>query len=375
VDFGLSEDQLLLEQTVRSFLADRVPIERVRELRERDCPNDRAIWSELAGLGVTGMLVPEAQGGSGLALLDAALVSQSLGHAATPTPFLASAVMAPTALAALGESASDGWLAGIAAGELVCGVAATELFSVRESAGVTAEPGVLHGKAMMAIDACGADLVLVAIDSDTLAVVRTEAAGLAITRLKTVDATRCTAEIVLDGVVPEAVYEGAEKAIARMLDAGRIALAADALGACESMVEQAVAYAKERKQFDRLIGSFQAVKHMCAEMIAEFEPARSLLWYGAHSFDAIPEEAPLMACHVLAHTSEIGREIASVSTQVHGGVGWTDDQNLHFWFKRIGNARHLLGGPEYLRNRAAKLQGFAPAAAARCDALAQEDRA
>ena len=127
------------------------------------------------------------------------------------------------------------------------------------------------------------------------------------------------------------------------------------------MIEQAVAYAKERKQFDRVIGSFQAVKHMCAEMIAELEPARSLLWYAAHSFDAMPDEAPLMACHVLAHVSEIGREIASVSTQVHGGIGWTDEQNLHFWFKRIGNARHLLGGPEYLRNRAAELQGFAVA--------------
>jgi alkylation response protein AidB-like acyl-CoA dehydrogenase len=127
------------------------------------------------------------------------------------------------------------------------------------------------------------------------------------------------------------------------------------------MIEQAVAYAQERKQFDRLIGSFQAVKHMCAELIAELEPARSLLWYAAHSYDALPEEAPLMACHVLAHVSEIGREIASISTQVHGGIGWTDEQNLHFWFKRIGSARHLLGGPEFLRNRAAELQRFAAA--------------
>jgi alkylation response protein AidB-like acyl-CoA dehydrogenase len=146
-----------------------------------------------------------------------------------------------------------------------------------------------------------------------------------------------------------------------MLDAGRIALAADVIGACDAMVEQSVAYAMERRQFDRVIGSFQAVKHMCAEMIAEVEPARSLLWYAAHSFNATPDEAPAMACHVLAHASEIGREIASVSTQVHGGVGWTDEQNLHFWFKRIGNARHLLGGPEALRSRAAELQGLSKA--------------
>jgi alkylation response protein AidB-like acyl-CoA dehydrogenase len=124
------------------------------------------------------------------------------------------------------------------------------------------------------------------------------------------------------------------------------------------MIEQAVAYAQQRKQFGRTIGSFQAVKHMCAEMIAALEPARSLLWYAAHSFDAPTDEAPQMACHVLAHVSEIGREIASTATQVHGGIGWTDEQNLHFWFKRIAVARHLLGGPELLRERAAELQGW-----------------
>jgi len=362
MDFGLSEDQLLLDRSVRGFLAEQVPIERVRELRSKPCPNDREIWKALAELGVTGVLVPEPQGGSALALLDAAILAQALGHAATPSPYLSSAVMAAVALAEVGGSEAEGWLSGIAGGELVVGVAATERFSVREDAGVRSARGRLEGRALMAIDACGADLVLVAVDADTLAVVKTDAPGVEVTRLTTVDATRCTAEVALSGASPEAVYEGAGRAVARMLDAGRIALAADALGACESMVEQAVAYAKERKQFDRVIGSFQAVKHMCAEMIAELEPARSLLWYAAHAFDAIPDEAPLMACHVLSHVSEIGREIASVSTQVHGGIGWTDEQNLHFWFKRIANARHLLGGPELLRNRAAELQGFAPAA-------------
>ena len=143
MDFGLSEDQLLLEHTLRSFLAEQVPIERVRELREKDCPNDRAIWSALADLGISGVLVPEAQGGSALALLDAALVSQALGRAVTPTPFLASAVMAPIALAALGGAAAEAWLAGIASGELVVGVGVTELFSVREGAGVRLASGAL----------------------------------------------------------------------------------------------------------------------------------------------------------------------------------------------------------------------------------------
>ena len=369
MDFGLSEDQQLLEETVRKFLSDQVPITRVREIRdacdrdrEAGCPNDRKTWSELAELGVTGILVPEAQGGSGLALLDAALVSQALGYAATPAPFLTTSVMLPIALAEVGGAEAEAWLVGIATGSLTFGVAVTEAFSVREEAGVVLDGSVLRGKAMMAMDSLEADFILLSLGRDRLAVIRGDADGLSRSRLITTNVTRCTAELTLDGVTPEVVYEDAGNGILRMFDAGRIVLAADVLGACESMIEQAVAYSLVRKQFDRVIGSFQAVKHMCAEMIAELEPARSLVWYAAHSFDSMPDEAPLMAAHALAHLSEIGREIASVSTQVHGGIGWTDEQNLHFWFKRISSARHMLGGPEFLRNRAAELQGLVPAA-------------
>ena len=361
MDFGLSDDQKLLEETVRAYLADQVPITWIRELREKDDPNDRVLWAGLAQLGVTGILIPEAYGGSELSLLDACLVSQALGHAVTPAPFLSSSILVPIALEGLEEQAVGGWLSGIATGELVVGAAITEGFSIREGAGVSSKKGRLHGKAMMALDAVGADLVLVLLDDERFAVIRGDHPGLTTTRLLTTDATRCTAELILEEVEPEALFEGRKKAIARMFEAGRIALAADAMGASESMIGQAVSYAMDRKQFDRVIGSFQAVKHMCAEMIAELEPTRSLIWYAAHSFDALPEESPLMACHALAHMSEIGREIASVSTQVHGGIGWTDEQNLHFWFKRIGVDRHLLGGPEWLRCRAAELQGFTEA--------------
>jgi len=358
MDFGLSEDQVLLEQTVRSFLADQIPIERVRELRDADCPNDTTLWKSLSELGVTGILVSEDLGGSDLKLLDAALVGQALGYAVAPTAFLSSSVIAAVALRELGRAEAEPWLAGIASGEKQMGVAYMELTSIREGAGVRLENGVLQGKSMMALDSCGADLVLVAMDESTLAVVDRAASGFSVNRLATTDATRCTAELLFEGVTPLAVFEDAQGAIGRSLDAGRIVLAADVLGACESMIEQAVQYAGQRKQFDRLIGSFQAVKHMCSEMIAELEPARSMLWYAAHTFDAMPEETPLLTSLVLSHLSEIGREIASISTQVHGGIGWTDEQNLHFWFKRIGVARHLLGGPEMLRERAADLQGF-----------------
>ncbi len=135
-------------------------------------------------------------------------------------------------------------------------------------------------------------------------------------------------------------------------------LAADTLGAGQTMLDKAVAYAKERKQFGRVIGSFQAVKHLCAEMAAELEPARALVWYAAYAFDDAPDEAPLMAAHAKAHLSEIGRFVARTATEVHGGIGITDLLGLHYWFKRIGLNRQLLGGPERVREQAAQIHRF-----------------
>jgi len=192
MDFGLSDDQKLLEETVRGFLGERVPIGRVRELRAAPCPNDRALWKGLAELGVTGVLVPEEHGGSGLSLLDAAIVSQALGHAVTPAPFLSSSVLVPIALRSVDAPEGGAWLAGIATGELVFAAALTETFSIREGAGVALERGRLSGKALMALDAVGADHVLIAIGADRLAVVDGSASGLTTTRLATIDATRCT---------------------------------------------------------------------------------------------------------------------------------------------------------------------------------------
>jgi alkylation response protein AidB-like acyl-CoA dehydrogenase len=135
------------------------------------------------------------------------------------------------------------------------------------------------------------------------------------------------------------------------------------VGAGDAMIAQAVGYAGEREQFGRVIGSFQAVKHMCAEMAARLEPCRSLVWYAAHAFDAVPDEALLMACHAKSHTGEAGRFVARTATEVHGGMGFTDLLGLHYWFKRIGFDRQVLGGPEIVRAEAAALQGWGKRAA------------
>ena len=146
--------------------------------------------------------------------------------------------------------------------------------------------------------------------------------------------------------------------IEKVLDAGRLMLSADTVGASQVMLDKAVAYSLERKQFGRLIGSFQAVKHMCAEMAAELEPCHSMIWHAAHSQDSSAEDARLMACQTKAHVSEVGKQVSKTATEVHGGMGFTDELGLHYWFKRIGLNRQLLGSPELIREEAGKLQGF-----------------
>jgi alkylation response protein AidB-like acyl-CoA dehydrogenase len=362
MDFGLSEEQRLLEATLRRYLEEAAPTTRVREIVATESGHEASLWEGLAELGVTGILIPESFGGSELGLLDAVVAAQSLAWAATPAPFLATAVMAPTALMTAGSSAQQAeWLPRIATGKTCFGVAATELFSRREGAGVQLIGQELVGDALFVVDAGSADAFLVAVEPESLALVPRDTKGLALELLHTVDRTRRIGELHFDGVRPAEWIggpEGAEAAIERMLDAGRVALAADILGACDRAITMAVDYAQQRQQFGRVIGSFQAVKHMCAEMAAEIEPARSLLWYAAHAFDALPNEASLMACHAKAHLAEIGTEVVKTATEVHGGIGFTYEHDLHLWFKRVGLDRQLLGSPQILRARAAGLQGW-----------------
>jgi alkylation response protein AidB-like acyl-CoA dehydrogenase len=362
MDFGLSEEQRLLEDTIRRYLETEAPVTRVREIVETPAGHDRALWEGLAELGVAGILVPEPHGGSGLTLLDAAVAAQSLAWGVAPTPFLGTGVMAPVALVGSGSPGQQAeWLPKIASGETCFGVAATEFTSVHEDAGIRLEGGRLQGKALFAVDAGAADVFLLPLAGGSLALVPRDAAGLSIELLATIDRTRRVGELCCEGVAPEDWIGGkgaAAEGVARMIDAGRVAVAADVLGASERCLEMAVQYAKQREQFGRLIGSFQAVKHMCAEMAAELEPARSLVWYAAHAFSELLEEASLMATHAKAHMAEIGTEIARTATEVHGGIGFTDEGDLHFWFKRVGLDRQLLGGPTVLREHAARLQGW-----------------
>lgn len=340
MEFALTADQKMMQESIHRTLERAVPLDAVRR--------GASAFEALKELGVPGILIPEEDGGLGLTLLDAALVAEQLGRHVAPMPFVASAVMAPLALR------GTPWLAKLAGGDIRAGVAVSEQASgARDGAGISVRNRKLSGTAMFALDAEGADIFVVADKFGDLHLVA--AKDVEIAPLPTIDVTRTVAQLDLHDVEAEPL-KGAS--VERMIDAGRIMLAADTLGAGERMLEKAVAYAKERKQFGRVIASFQAVKHMCAEMAAELEPCRALVWYAAYAFDAMPEQSRRLAAHAKAHTSEVGPFVARTATEVHGGMGFTDLLGLHYWFKRIGFDRQILGGPERVRGDAAALQGW-----------------
>jgi len=349
--FGLSEEQTLLQDSVNRFLSDQVPLDTVRQVAAGD-RTDADTWSGLTDLGLPGLLASEANGGLGLSMLDAAVVAESLGYHVTPSPFLSSAVMAPIALQAAG--AREDLLDNIATGETRMGIAFAEGMAARADAGVTASAGRLSGKSLFALDG-DADHYLVATADRQIFLVNAEAEGLVRSGLSTVDTTRSTCELSFDSVAAELISDD-PSVFNTTLDSALIVMAADTLGAAQCALDQAVEYAGQRVQFNRVIASFQAVKHMCAEMASSLEPCRSMVWYAAHAFDDIPDEASMMASHTKAHLSEVGQFVTRTATEVHGGMGFTDLVGLHYWFKRTGFNRQVLGSPEWHRERACQLQ-------------------
>ncbi len=360
MEFALSEDQKLIEQSLRGYLADANPLDNIRAIADGRGGFDDKLWAGLCELGLPGLLVAEEYGGAGLTMLDAAVVMEALGHAAAPVPYIGTCVMAPLAMSlAGGKAQQQAWLPSIATGQVRMAVACGALTGATGTAELTLSGHALSGQVTGVLDSGGATHVLVFLGDGQAAIVARDAGGVTLSPRPSLDRTRPLAELSLDNATVELLTHGNEAAALQVIDAGRLMLAADTLGAGQCMIEKAVEYAGQRVQFERVIASYQAVKHMCAEMVAALEPCRALLWYAAHIQDQDDMvERRALACLAKAQLAEVGRDVARTATEVHGGMGFTDLMGLHFWFKRISFDRQVLGGPERCRQEAAQVQGW-----------------
>tara|TARA_B100000214_G_scaffold50505_2_gene31820 strand:+ start:3336 stop:4424 length:1089 start_codon:yes stop_codon:yes gene_type:complete len=358
--FGLSEEQKSLEENISRFLADNAPLDTIKAVANGETDKAQDVHKGIIDLGLSGLVIPEEYGGLELNMLFATVVAAALGSGTAPVPYAGAYVMAPLAINLGGDdNQKNQWLPKIAGGECVIGVGLSEFVGAREDAGIEFSNGKLSGRSLFVIDGKDANAYLLANKSGELYIVDASTPGIEVIELTTVDKTRVSVELVLKNVDAEILAGSKNKSvIEKVLDAGRLMLSADTVGAAQVMLDKSVAYSLERKQFGRLIGSFQAVKHMCAEMAADLEPCHSMIWHAAHCLDNVPEEARLMACQTKAHVSEVGKQVSKTATEVHGGMGFTDELGLHYWFKRIGLNRQLLGSPELIREEAGRIQGF-----------------
>ena len=360
--FGLSEEQEFFQETISKFLEGESTIEAIKNFAKGDNPSfPEKIHNGLLELGINGLIIPEEYGGLGQDILSAAAVSQTLGAGVTTAPFIGSYVMAPYAIMMMGSDTQKGkYLKGITDGNIRFGVGLTEFVASREGAQIEIQSGKANGRALFVFDSNLATHFLLSDVTGQLFIIDAKAKGLEIIELTTVDKTSNFVELVIKDIEIDSLGQepNDKNNTQEIVDLGRLMIAANSLGAAQTMIDKSVSYSKERKQFGRLIGSFQAVKHMCAEMTANIQPCYSLIWYAAHCINHIPDESTLMSSHSKAHVSEVASSIAKTATEVHGGMGFTDDLGLHYWFKRIGMNRQLLGGVDTVREEAAKVQDF-----------------
>ena len=359
MDFGLSEEQEILQRTVAQFLENECPLARVRELYDADQPYDPGVWKGLCELGVAGLLVPEQHGGAGLGMVDLALVAETLGCAAFPGPFLGHALASVALLAGGSGAQQERWLPRLASGEALGSVALGEAGGAWEPEAwtPTLDGDAVSGSKTWLPGAAGADLLVVGAAGGELVLVERDAPGVALRPVESLDRTRRLDDLVLERAPCERL-PGGPAAAARVRDAGLVLLAADAFGGASRLLELSVAYAKTREQFGVTIAHFQAVKHKLADMAVEVEPARGLFWYAAYAWDALPQESARAAALAKAHVTERFMQVARDAVEIHGGIGFTWECDVQFWFKRAVFDRAFLGQPAHHQERAAALAGW-----------------
>jgi alkylation response protein AidB-like acyl-CoA dehydrogenase len=378
IDFGLSEDQEALQRAAREFLAAECPPALVRENAADGDGIPRGLYKKMAELGWIGLVVPEAEGGLGLSTIDLALVLEELGRAVAPGPFLPTQLVIAALLAAGSAAQRAAWLprflAADAFGTVACveGDGPLDPAGIRTTAKRTKDGWSLTGTKLFVQDAPGADVLLVAARTKpgasergiSLFLVERGAKGLRTKPQHGFDLSRRTGEVQLKNTpVPKSALVGREgdgwRVLARLFDLACVAIAADSLGGAWKAIELAVEYAKMREQFGRKIGSFQAVKHMAAEMVADVEPSRSLVWYAAYAYDERPPaEASRAAAMAKAALGDVYSRTVRRAVEVHGGIGFTWEYDLHLWFKRAHVNEVTYGDPVFHRERVATLDGY-----------------
>ncbi len=360
MDFGLSEEQEMLQETVRGFVSNECPPPRLREIFDAGEGHDPALWSGLSEMGIAGLVVDEEHGGAALELLDLALVSEVLGAACLPAPFLGHSLACLAIMRGGRPEQKARWLPRLAEGELVGGIALQEAAAgwAADSFSTKLEGGRVEGEKQFVPNAAQAGLFVVATHGGGLAVVEHSTPGVQIEDQGGIDRSRPISRVRFDATAAEPLEAAGDALYADLSAAAWALLAADAFGAALSLIDLSVEYAKTREQFGMKIGQFQAVKHQLARLGTDIEPTRGLYWYAAYAFDHLRGEAAHACALAKAHITDRAMNTARMAVELHGGLGFTWECDVQMWFKRAMFDRSFLGTPEALREHCASLSGW-----------------
>jgi alkylation response protein AidB-like acyl-CoA dehydrogenase len=371
VNFAFSEEQEELRNSVRRFLEDKSPETEVRRLMETTEGYDPAVWTQMAEqLGLQGLAIPEEFGGHGYSYVELIVVLEEMGRALLCAPYFSSVALAANLLLVSGDDAAKkDYLPGIANGTTIATVALAEASGRWDEEGVTitasgsGDNWTLTGEKLYVLDGHIADLILVAARTDagvSVFAVEKGASGLTTTPLSTMDQTRKQARVTFDSTPARLIGTDGQgwAAISRMLDLAAVALAAEQVGGAQRVLEMAVEYAKVRVQFGRPIGSFQAIKHKCADMLLEVESAKSAAYYAGWAAAEDNDELPVVASLAKSYCSEAYFHATAENIQIHGGIGFTWEHPAHLYFKRAKSSELLFGDPTYHRELLAQRIGI-----------------
>jgi alkylation response protein AidB-like acyl-CoA dehydrogenase len=371
VNFAFSEEQEELRRTVRAFLEDKSPSAEVRRLMETAEGYDPAVWEQMGSqLGLQGLAIPEEYGGSGYSYVELIVVLEEMGRALLTAPYFSTVALAANAILHSGDDAAKKeLLPGIASGETIATLAMTEDSGRWDAEGITAtatkagDGYTIDGHKMFVLDGHTANLIIVAAktgDSISLFTVAGDAEGLTRTPLATMDQTRKQARLEFADTPAKLIGTEGEgwPVLSRVLDLAAVALAAEQVGGAQKCLDMSVDYAKVRVQFGRPIGSFQAIKHKCADMLLEVESAKSAAYYAGWAAAELNDELPTVASLAKAYCSDAYFHAAAENIQIHGGIGFTWEHDAHLYFKRAKSSQLLLGDPTYHRELLAQRIGI-----------------